>query len=133
MLQTNLALREFERVKQLSQYNNLKPIHTQIENLMLHVAILRVCKMNESGLPQDLAFILSFCPRFVPCHVKFDPIKGKHNKKPALKNWINITPEQSQNLLTTKQFENRKRNGAVCNRPRPEERAPGRNRRGRSI
>ena len=56
-------------------------------------------------LEDDLAFIRSFCPRFVPCYVEFDPIKSKHSKVPALKGWTDITPEQSQNMLATKKFE----------------------------
>lgn len=56
-------------------------------------------------LADDLAFIRSFCPRFVPCHVKFDSVKNKHMKVPALKGWTQITPSKSQELLATKKFE----------------------------
>ena len=58
--------------------------------------------MTDSEGPQniaeDLAFIQSFCPRFVPCYVEFDAAKGKHKKVPALTGWTNITPEQSRDV-----------------------------------
>jgi hypothetical protein len=64
--------------------------------------------MANLELPQeladDLAFIRSFCPRFVPCYVDFDAHKSKHKKVPALPGWTNITSEESQKLLTTKKF-----------------------------
>jgi hypothetical protein len=35
-------------------------------------------------LADDLAFIRSFCPRFVPCYVELDANRGKHKRIPAL-------------------------------------------------
>jgi Family of unknown function (DUF5906) len=65
--------------------------------------------MTTPDIPQeladDLAFIQSFCPRFVPCYVEFDARKAKHKKVPALPGWTQITPEQSQGLLATKKFD----------------------------
>lgn len=49
-------------------------------------------------LADELAFVRSLCPRFVPCHVEFDARKSKHRKVPALKGWTQITPKQSQDL-----------------------------------
>ncbi len=60
--------------------------------------------MSEE-LADELAFIRSFCPRFVPCHVEFDAGKSKHRKVPALKGWTQITPKQSQDLLATRKFD----------------------------
>ena len=60
--------------------------------------------MSEE-LADELAFIRSFCPRFVPCYVDFDARKSKHTKVPALKGWTKITQEQSKDLLVTKKFE----------------------------
>lgn len=59
---------------------------------------------GTQDIAADLAFIQSFCPRFVPCYVEFDAAKGKHKKVPALTGWTNITPEQSRDLLATKKF-----------------------------
>jgi hypothetical protein len=59
----------------------------------------------SAELADELAFIRSFCPRFVPCHVEFDVRKSKHKKVPALKGWTQITAKQSQDLLATKKFD----------------------------
>ncbi len=62
----------------------------------------------------DLAYMRSFDRKYTPCYVKYDEVLQRYTKVPAIKDWTNITPERSKELLESEEFAGHKHFIFLC-------------------